>query len=157
MTDATTYQAPRPARPGIITALAVLGALQGLFGVVMGIFVVVQRDDDDLLRQINDSEELADHHITSDTLLTFGIIAIVLGTAIIVLAVLLSKGNNIVRWAFAIIAAANAAGALYAVLEYEGSQRMSGAYTLSFSLFVLWVLFGNQRVDDYFEASHTAT
>ena len=33
---------------------------------------------------------------------------------------------------------------------------MTGTYSLVISLFVLWVLFGNRQVDEFFEGSQTA-
>ena len=151
MTD-TSARTATSARPLIITVLSVMGLLQGVISLLLGVFVVAERNDADFLQQINDSSEIGDHHITSDTLLTFGVIAIAVGAIVIVLAMLLARGSNAVRWAFVALSAVNAAGGLYAVVEYEGSQRMTGAYTLGFSLIILWILLGNKRVDDFFEA-----
>ncbi len=123
MTDTSTRTAV-PARPLIITVLAAMGILQGVISVLLGIFVVAERNDADFLRQINSSSEVGDHHITSGTLLTFGVIAIAMGALVILLAMSLARGSNIVRWAFVVLSALNAAGGLYAVVEYEGSQRI---------------------------------
>ena len=140
-------------RPLFVTFLTVIGVIQGLVGIGLGIFLVLDRSDDDLLKEINKAESLDGHQLTSDHLLTFGIIAIVFGVLLIGLALMLSNGSNIVRWLIVLISAGNVAVGLHSLVALHGEQQLSGAMTLVFGLLIIWLLVANDESKEFFADS----
>lgn len=53
-------------------------------------------------------------------------------------------------WPWSRLRAAAASG-LYALVALHGEQQFTAIFTLAFSLFTLWYLFGNARTDEFFE------
>lgn len=139
-------------RPASVTFLSVLGVIQGLVAIALGIFVIADRNDTEFLRHINETDALADHQVTPDQLLTWGLIIVVAGALSALLAIALLNGSNFVRWLFGIGAVINVGGGLYGLIALHGEQRMTGAWGVVVGVVVLWILFGNREANEFFES-----
>lgn len=139
-------------RPALVTFLTVLGVLQGITGVLLGVFLVADRNDATLLRRINESDAFDAHQVTSDVLLVAGVVALVFGALVIAIALALGQGKSFARWLLAIGCVTNAAVGLHSLIVVHGEQQFTGSLSLAFSLFTLWVLFGSEA-KEYFERS----
>jgi hypothetical protein len=129
-------------RPFGVTLLMALGVIGGILNIVGGIFVIVDSEDQKLI----DAAKM-----TKDELTGAGVGMIIGGTVLLVLAILLGKGSNVVRWIYGIVAALNAGVALYAIISFHSEQRFAGALSLAMNLFVLWILFSEHGSREFFE------
>ena len=128
------------ARPFGITLLMVFGFFAGLMNIAAGIFLILDRNDPQLVLQTLHSPS---------QLLTAGIVAIVFGSIQLLLASALGAANNIVRLVYAFIAALNFSMGVWATVALSSEQRAAGVLTMVFSGLILYFLF-NQKADDYF-------
>jgi hypothetical protein len=129
-------------RPGGVTLLMILGVANGLIAIAAGIFLILDRDETELLELTNMSEN---QHVT------VGVGAIVFGVIAILLALALGGGSNVVRWLYAIVAMVSAGFGVWGLFALHGEQQLSAAFQLVFAVAVLWILFGNPRSDQFFE------
>ena len=125
MTDTSAH------RPRFITLLSVFGVVQGVFALLLGIFLVADRADQELLAKINDSDVVDGHQITENMLLTAGIIAIALALVVIVGAIALSKGSEFGRWMVAFGSLAIVAQGLWSLVALHGEQQLSAAFSVA--------------------------
>jgi hypothetical protein len=137
-------------RPRFIILLSVLGVVQGLFALLLGIFLVVDYDDVELLAKVNNSDVVDGHQITENMLLTAGIIAIALAVVVIIGAIALSRGSEFGRWVVALGSIAIAAQGLWSLVALHGEQQFSAAFSLAFGVFTVWYLFSNDQARAYF-------
>lgn len=128
-------------RPGGVTLLVVLGLIQGIASIAGGIFLVVDKNDAELLDKAAMSE---------NQLLGSGIGLIIGGTVMVLLSLALRNGSNFVRWLFGIFVMANVAYGIWGIFALHGEQQMSAAFSTVFGLIILWILFGNERTDTFF-------
>lgn len=128
-------------RPGGVTLLVVLGVIQGIAGFAAGLFLVLDRDDDDLI---------ARSAMSSNALVLVGVVSMIVGVIMIALAMALSNGSNLVRWLFGIVTIVHVAGGVWGVFGLHGEQQLSAAFTVVFGLIILWILFGSERSDEFF-------
>ena len=128
-------------RPGGITLLMVLGVIQGAMAILLGIVLIIDRDSRSLQLQA---------HMNSDTLLATGIGVMAGGLIHLALALLLGKGNQIVRWLFGIVTMVNVSFGVWGLLSTHGEHRLSAAYVTVFGILILWILFGSERTDRFF-------
>ncbi len=130
------------ARPGGVTLLVVLGLIQGIASIAGGIFLVVDKDNAELI----DKSAMSENQLFGS-----GIGLIVVGTIMVVLSLALRNGSNFVRWLFGIFVMFNVAYGIWGIFALHGEQQMSAAFSAVFGLIVLWILFGNERTDSFFE------
>ena len=69
----------------------------------------------------------------------------------VLLSLALRNGSNFVRWLFGIFVMFNVAYGIWGIFALHGEQQMSAAFSAVFGLIVLWILFGNERTDSFFE------
>lgn len=143
--------APVAQRPKYLTLLSALIAIQGIAVGLLGVFLVLDRNDADLLRHINETDALDQHQLTPDMLLSIGVAGIVLGAVLVVLSIALASGNRLARWFVAIGCVLNAGVALHSLVALHGEQQLTGAMTLSLAVFTLWFMFGNDQAKQFFE------
>jgi hypothetical protein len=129
------------ARPGGITLLMILGVIQGVIGIAGGIFLILDKDDQTLRDEVN---------LTSNTLVASGIGLLVAGVIILLLALRLGSGSNLVRWLYGIVTIVNVGFGVWGLFSLHGEQQMSAAFSTVFGLIVLWILFGSERTDEFF-------
>lgn len=131
----------RVARPGGITLLMILGVLQGALAFLTGLLLAVESDNVTLQEE---------SQLTSDGLLAAGIGIMVGGGMVLLLAVALGRGSQVVRWLYGIVTMFNVAFATWGVFSLHAEQRLSAVFSLVFGLIVLWILFGSERTDRFF-------
>jgi len=132
---------PHVSRPGGITLLFVLGLIQGVSAIILGLVLVLDKSDENL---INESG------MTENTLLGTGIGIMIVGAIFVLLSFALRNGNNTVRWLFGIVTMAQVAGGIWGLFALHGEQQLSAASSVTFGLVILWILFGNERTDEFF-------
>ena len=132
---------PHVSRPGGVTLLVVLGLIQGIASLILGLVLVLDKSDENL---INESG------MTESTLLGTGIGIMLVGVVIILLSLALRNGSNIVRWLFGIVTMFHVAGGIWGVFALHGEQQLSAAFSTVFGLIILWILFGSERSDEFF-------
>ncbi len=137
----STSNAPSVRRPFGIAVLEILGVINGVVSIAGGIFVLVGREDGDLLRQSD---------MTSTELLAVGVAAIVIGTFVLLLSVALGRGSEFARVLFAVFAVLNLGSGLYALVALHSEQRFAGAWTVALSSIVLMILFSH-HAHEYYE------
>jgi hypothetical protein len=129
-------------RPFGITLIMIYGFFVGLANIAGGIFVILDRNNIDLIRE--------SFH-TPNQLVAAGVVAIAVGTAQVFLASALGHANNVVRVLYGVIASLNLAVGLWATLALHSEQRAAGIMAALFSGLILFLLF-NHKADEYFEA-----
>jgi hypothetical protein len=131
-------------RPFGITLLMALGVIGGFFSAVTGIFMILDRNDNDLQQQ--------GFH-TANQLVALGGFMILIGLVQLMLALALGGGSNGVRILFAIIAVLNLAGGVWALVALHSEQRAAGAGAAAYAVIVLYLLF-NHRAEEFFESAN---
>jgi hypothetical protein len=136
----STMAAPR--RTVGVTVVAVIAFIQGIIGILMGIGLIVERNNDSLIEHIGQS---------SGQIQTYGWIAVIWG----VLAVFVGWGLwNAANWArilVAILEVLQIAGGVYLLFTWNGAYLWQGVWQIVVALVVLWLLF-NPRADAFFES-----
>ncbi len=129
-------------RPGGITLLVVLGWIQGLLALAAGLFLILDKN----------SQELQDKaEMSADQLVSTGVAAIVFGGAVLILASMLGRGNTVVRWLFGLLVVVNVGIGIWGLFGLHGEQQLSAALSVVFGLLILWLLFGPERTDRWFD------
>ncbi len=142
MSDSVTRESIAPVRrPWEITLLVILGYLGGLFNLLTGIFVMLDKNNEEFLQGI---------YYTENQLIWIGLLVALVGVVQIFLANLLGRGSQLVRILYAVIAVFNLAGGLWAMVALNSEQRASGVVATVIAVVVLWLLF-NQKSDEFFE------
>jgi len=121
--------------------LAVIGGFQGLLTVAFGLFLVLDRNDAELIDQTQ---------LSSSQLLGVGIGALIGGSIHFLLAMALSRGSNLVRFLLGVVTLINVAAAFWGVVATHGEQRLAASVALVIGLAVLWILYGSARSQQYF-------
>lgn len=121
--------------------LMVLGMIQGLITFLAGLFLAIENDSTTLQQE---------SQLTSDGLLATGIGIMVGGGIVLLLALALGRGSQVVRWLYGIVTMVNVAFATWGVFSLHAEQRMSSVFSLVFGLIILWILFGSERTDRFF-------
>ena len=129
-------------RPGGITLLMVLGIINGLAGIGSGLFLIFDSDD----QQLQDVANMSSSQLTGT-----GTGSIIGGVIILACALALGGGSSFVRWAYGIITVVNVSFAMWGLFALHGEQQLTAAFSLAFGLMILWILFGSERTDRFFE------
>jgi hypothetical protein len=131
-------------RPGGVTFLLILLWAQALLGIVGGIALILLHDNATLLH---------DTQRSADTLLAWGIGAVVLGLITAAVAPALGRGNNTVRWLVGAVALLHVAGGLATIIRLHHAGTETGAIAdVVAALIVLWILFADEASEAYFTA-----
>lgn len=138
MSEVGSYQHQRPFG---VTVVVVLMWIQGIFEVLGGIALFLERNDVDLGAHIDAG---------SGTIGTLGIVLIVTGLITVLLANMLSRGSNFVRLLIGFISAINLGSALWAFIAFEGTTRWNAVFQALVALAVLYILFGNRESQEFF-------
>jgi hypothetical protein len=134
--------AAAPVRPWYLSLIGVLGIIQGIVTVIAGIAIVVERKQQDLLDNVD---------VSSTTLLWTGVSAIVLGAITIVVAVGLLNGSNAARFVLGVVELFHLGGGIYVLIAHDGVQRWDGLWAILVALVILWIIFGSDRSQAFFE------
>jgi hypothetical protein len=129
-------------RPGGITLLVVLGWIQGLLALGAGLFLILDKN----------SEELQDKaEMSADQLVSTGVGLLVVGGAILILTSMLGRGNSLVRWLFGLLILLNVGIGVWGLFGLHGEQQLTAALTVVFGLAILWILFGPEQTGRWFD------
>jgi len=143
MSPASSYR-----RPIGVTVIVALMFLQAVLGAVSGLVFVLGRHNASLLRQTDAS---------SSTVLGIGIALLAIAAITLLLAYLLARGSNLVRWLLAVAAAAQLGASAYELIRFAagrhsvGGVRPGGAIaSCVVSLVVLLILFVEPGSREFF-------
>jgi holin-like protein len=129
-------------RPVGVTVIVVLLWIQGLFGIVGGLILFFERNNADVIREVNAS---------SGTIGATGIIVVIVGIATLLVAVLLAQGSNFARWLVAIISVVDLATAVYYFFALSSVVRDNAIIQALIAIIVLYFLFGERGSREFFE------
>lgn len=128
-------------RPVLISVVAILAVVQGVFSVLAGIALIIDRNDADLRAHVG---------VSSGNLTALGIFLLIVGAIEFLVALGLWRGNQAARVIVAIVTALQGAGGIYELLAYSGTYLWQGIWQILFSALILYILF-NQSSERFFE------
>jgi hypothetical protein len=128
-------------RPVGVTIISVIAIFQGIVSLAVGIGLVVERNDENLLKHLDRS---------SDTVAAYGWVAIALGVLALLFGWGLWRGSNVARVGIAILEVGTIASGVYVLVAWDGHQVWRGVEQIVIGLVVLLVLF-NRRAQAFFE------
>ena len=128
-------------RPGGITLIVVLAVINAVVAIAAGIWVILDHDNTRLLH---------DSGLTKNGLTGAGVVAIVLGTIGLFIALALGRGSRVARFLFGIWAVLELAAGLHALIAYSGEQQVAGAWSTAIGIVVLYLLYGSEKDREYF-------
>ena len=129
-------------RPVGVTVLVVLLWIQAVFGILGGIFLIIEQNDADLIDHIGES---------SGTLAALGWFAVIVGVITAVVAWAIGGGSNFARWVAGLVAMLNLAGGIYSLIAFDGVTRGQALWNILVALAVLYILFGERGSREFFE------
>lgn len=135
-------QTTHVSRPGGITLLMILGVINGILGIGAGLFLLLDSNDADLQGVTN---------LSSSQLTGAGIGSMISGAIILVAALALGGGSSLIRWVYGIITMFNVGFGVWGLFALHGEQQLTAAFSTAFGLMILWILFGTERTDQFFE------
>ncbi len=136
-------------RPGIVTFIGVILYIQAVLAVVAGIMAIAYKT-----RIANSLERQSGVEFGDGSLIGFGIVELVIGVLLFLVASGIMRGSRGWRLFVAIVVGINMAAALGSMLYYHtGAYVESGLVTLLIGVFVLWALYGHDQSERYFEST----
>jgi hypothetical protein len=127
-------------RPVSTTVVAVIAFIQGIIATLVGIGLIIERDNDALIEQIGQS---------SGTLQAYGWATLIWGVLALLVGFGLWGGANWARIVVAILQALHVGGGIYLLFAWNGHYFWQGIWQILVGLFVLWLLF-NPRSEQFF-------
>jgi hypothetical protein len=131
----------RPKRPRGVTIVAVMALLQAVLLVLVGLALVLAGPDADVEGTIG---------LTPGTVRPGGAVLMTVGVVEGVLAVLLARGSDAVRSAFAALQTVHVATAVYGLAALR-DVRAESVWALLLPVLVLWLLYGSAATTEFFE------
>jgi hypothetical protein len=138
MAETRTYSHHRPFG---VTLVVVLMFIQGIFEVLAGLGLLLERNDLDLQQHLSASD---------GTLTALGILILIAGAVTILLATMLGRGSNFVRLLVGIVSAFNLGSAVWGLIAFAGTGRLNSLFQAIVAGIVLYLLFGNRESQEYF-------
>lgn len=129
-----------PGRPVGVTVVAVIVFIQAIIGTLVGIGLIVERNNDSLIEAIGQS---------SGQIQTYGWIAVIWGLVALLVAWSLWTGGGWARIFVAIVESLHIAGGVYLLFAWSGVYLWQGVWQIIVGLVVLWLLF-NPRAEQFF-------
>jgi hypothetical protein len=136
-TMTTTASVPRPVG---VTIVSVITFVQGFFAVLGGLALIVERNNNDLIAQVDQ---------TSGRITTYAVAAIVWGAIAFLVALRLWNGADWARIVIGILQVVNIAAGIYLLLAWGGTYLWQGIWQIGIALAVLYFLF-DARGSKYF-------
>ena len=115
-------------RRGGVAILIVIMWIQAILGIVSGVLFLLLRHNATLLHQTKWG---------ANTLTAAAIVTIVIAALTALLAYLLGRGSNAVRWLVGIVAGLEVAGSVYALARFAGTTRTNAIITFVSEVAVL--------------------
>lgn len=130
-------------RPLGVTLLVVLIVINGLLALVGGLYLAIQHDDRDLIRETR---------VSSDNLLGYGISLAVVGAIYLVIARGLATGGGISRFLVGAFSLINLIAGIWVAVEKEGQLQTQGVVSAVISGIVLLLLY-SPRANAFFRTN----
>lgn len=124
--------------------VAAFGVVEGILAALLGIGVIVERDDPEIADKLGYS---------SGWLIVYGIVAITIGVVIAWLAILVARQSSFARWTLGFLAAVHLAGALFTVFQWYEVNPWQGVGGIVISAVVLYLLFVRHSTREFFAAA----
>jgi hypothetical protein len=128
-------------RPFLVTVISIVMIVVGLFQAVIGITVLVER---------NDETFLADADVTSSQATGFGIALLVIGALSVLLAFGLLRGSRLSRALIGLVEVSQIASGIYALINLDSTRQASAIGMIVGALIVLYYLFGTDKAKAFF-------
>lgn len=130
-------------RPGVVTFIGVIMFIQATLTVVSGIVLMALSGEQRILDETS---------LDRAGLITAGIVSLVIGGIIFLVALSLlrgGKGARILVTIVQVIAVASAAWTMFT--HHTGAFLFQGLITTAIAIFVIWALY-NERSEEYFDS-----
>lgn len=150
---ATAAPAPTAGRPGLVTLIVIYVIIVGLGDLLQGVARIFLNGEADLQAALG-----AD----ANTILWAGIIEAVVGVVVLVVGYALINGGGFARTLVAIVmvlrivATAGTVGLNISLDETGAAWVIGGVLNVLLPIFVLWAMYGNDRVDAWFAAQKSS-
>ncbi|MEA3501713.1 MAG: hypothetical protein U9R47_02995 [Actinomycetota bacterium] len=129
-------------RPGTITFIGILLYVKAVIAAVAAFALIFGKD----------SEVAANAGLTSDNLLYSGIAEAIAAVLLVVAAWYLMSGSNGARIVVTVVVAFRLAVLVWVMLTHHtGGAAGHGIVSALFAVLILWMLYGDQRSDEYFK------
>ena len=120
-------------RPIGVAVVAIIAFIQAIFAVLGGLALIVERNNNELLTHVDNS---------SNTVTTYGVLAIIWGVVAFFVAWGLWHGANWARIVIGILEVLHIAGGVYLLFAWSGTYIWEGIWQIVVALIVLYFLFG---------------
>ena len=120
-------------RPVGVAIVAIVAFVQAFFAIFGGLALIVERNSNELLTHVDSS---------SNTVTTYGVLAIIWGAVAFFVAWGLWHGANWARIVVGILEALSIAGGVYLLFAWGGTYIWTGLWQILIALIVLYFLFG---------------
>ncbi len=129
-------------RPGTITFIGILLYIKAVIAAVAAFALIFGKD----------SEVAANAGLTSDNLLYSGIAEAIAAVFLVIAAWYLMSGSKGARIVVAVVVAFRLAVLVWVMLTHHtGGAAGHGIVSALFAVLILWMLYGDQRSEEYFE------
>lgn len=131
----------KPSRPAIVTTLGVLGLISGAIQVLGGMFIAFDN---------NRATDFPSLGLSSEPLIWYGGITILVGAFALYLASSLLDGKKWVRVWYSIVGTLNIAAGIWLTLVETGSSRWTGLFSAAIWIIVVSLLY-SQKANEFFD------
>ena len=130
--------------PVLLSIITILMIIAGILAIVGGIAVIALRNNDDFVREVNES---------SGTITSIGIGAIISGLISVVLAMALRRGSRVARAIVLIYEVLHIIGAIVAIIRLDHSTYLSASIvSILLAVVIIWYLDGTRGAREFFGA-----
>jgi hypothetical protein len=130
-------------RPFGVTLLVVLIVINGILAVAGGLFLAIQHDDRDVIRETR---------VSSDNLLLYGIALIIVGAIYLLIARGLASGGGFSRFLVGAFALLNLIAGIWAAVERDGAVQTQGIVNAVIAGLILLLLY-SPRANEFFRTN----
>lgn len=130
-----------PRRPAPVTAVVVLGVLQGILVLGIGALVLLASTEAEV-------QEALDTDAGAVRVLGFALV--LLGAIGCVLAVMLARGSELARSVFGVLNVVHVGASVYALVALR-DLAVASVWPLLLAVAVLWCLYGSDTATAYFD------
>lgn len=132
----------RPDRPLVVSLAATMMLLGSLVQIVLGVVFALRRHDDDVLARFGTD---------SSTLLAAAGFSVVVGALVALLAMLLLRGNRFARAFVGLSLLGDVVSGAYSAVAVDDTVRLIGVAQIVGAVLALYLLYGTQRAQRYFD------
>jgi hypothetical protein len=133
-------------RPVGVTVIAIIAFVQAILNILAGLGLIIERNDADLRAHVD---------VSSGTLTTYGLLAIIWGAVALFVAFGLWNGANWARILVAVLEFLVIAGGVWLLFAWSGTYLWQGIWQILIGLVVLYLLY-NARAEEFFEQRRPA-